>query len=378
MKKIKIAIDVSPLKDANRFRGVGFYTKNLVDALQRLIKEDKKYSNWQINLIDEQYSNLTIQQFSLIHYPYFDPFFLTLPKRGNIPITVTVHDLIPLKFSGHYPPGIKGKLHWFAQKSRLKKIDAIITDSQSSKKDIIEIVGYPENKIHVVYLASTSDFKVIKSTTILRSIVVKYMLPKKFVLYVGDVNWNKNVPGLVKACEKIGVPLVVVGKQAASKDYDKAHTENRDLVWLQNYFENCKSRLQRFGRSDCGQVKIENSRFLNLVGFVPTKDLVAIYNLAAVYCQPSFYEGFGLPVLEAMACGCPVVSSNRGSLPEICGKAALLVDSQQKSIARSLEKVINDRQFAVGLSKKGIEQAKKFSWRKTAENTIKVYQTILK
>ena len=359
MKTNKIGIDISPLKDANRFRGVGFYTKNLVDALQRLVKEDKKYSNFEIKLINEQYGNLTIQQFSLIHYPYFDPFFLTLPKRGEVPMVVTVHDLTPLKFPEHYPPGIKGKLRWFAQKNRLKKVDAIITDSQNSKKDIMmEVVDYPENQIHVVYLAPAPIFKKLK-------IKQKYHLPDTFVLYVGDVNWNKNVPGLVKACEKIGIPLVIVGRQAVSKNYNRTHIENRDLVWLQK-----KAKKSKF-------LKRYSSKSLFLLGFVPTKDLVAIYNLATVYCQPSFYEGFGLPVLEAMACGCPVVSSNRGSLPEICGKAALMFNPHRKGdIDNALQKIIKNKKLAVDLSKRGLIQAKKFSWRKTAQETLNIYDKL--
>jgi len=356
--KVKIGIDISPLKNANRFRGVGFYTKNLVDALQRLVEEDKKYSNFEIKLINEQYSNLTIQQFSLIHYPYFDPFFLTLPKRGNVPIVVTVHDLTPLKFPEHYPSGIKGRLRWFTQKNRLKKVDTIITDSQNSKKDIIEIIGYPKNQIHVVYLAPAPNFKKLKIENLKLEIKKKYRLPDTFVLYVGDVNWNKNMPGLVKACEKIGIPLVIVGKQAVSKDYDRTHIENRDLVWLQK--------------------KAKTSKSLLLLGFVSTKDLVAIYNLATVYCQPSFYEGFGLPVLEAVACGCPVVSSNRGSLPEICGKAALMFNPQRKGkISDALQKIIENKKLAVDLSKRGLIQAKKFSWRKTAQETLNIYKKVL-
>jgi len=359
--KIKIGIDISPLKNANRFRGVGFYTKNLVEALQKLIKEDKKYSSFQIELIEQQYSNsnITIQQFSLIHYPYFNPFFSTLPKYEKVPVVVTVHDLTPLKFSKHYPPGIKGKLRWFGQKNRLRKVRAIITDSQNSKKDIIKIVGYPENQIHVVYLAPDSNFKVIKSTTILCSIVVKYELPKKFVLYVGDVNWNKNVPGLVKACGKIGIPLVIVGKQAVSKDFDQNHPENQDLVWLQK--------------------EAQNNPHIHLLGFVDDKDLPVIYNLATVYCQPSFHEGFGLPVLEAAQCGCPVVCSNQGSLPEVGEEVVAYFNPwQERDLEKTLKKVWGSEALRKKLSQKGLAQAKKFSWQKTAKNTVKVYQAVLK
>ena len=172
MGKIKVGIDISPLKNANRFRGVGFYTKNLVESLQSLIKEDKKYSNWQINLVKNW--KLEIGNFDLVHYPYFDIFFSTLPKKKNIPTVVTVHDLIPLVFPAHYPAGVRGKINWLRQKARLKKTEAIITDSQKSKQDIIKIVGYPENRVHVVYLAPSFNPKKFKIENLKLKIKQKY------------------------------------------------------------------------------------------------------------------------------------------------------------------------------------------------------------
>jgi len=362
MRKIRAAIDVSPLKSGHRFRGIGFYTKNLVEALQGLVK-NKRYARWQINLIESKGEK--VEGFDLIHYPYFDPFFPTLPKRRKIPIVVTVHDLTPLKFSEHYPPGIKGKLRWFGQKSRLKKVDAIITDSQSSQKDIVKIIGYPEEKIYVVYLAPALGFKKLEKNNLPHRLIElkskvkqKYHLPETFVLYVGDVNWNKNVPGLVKTCEKIGVPLIIVGKQAISKNFNQEHIENRDLVWLQE--------------------RAKRSKLISLLGFVPTEELIAIYSLATVYCQPSFYEGFGLPVLEAMAYGAPVVCSNQGSLPEVGGTAAVYFNPyQEKEMEEKLARILNDKSLRNRLIRAGKKQVKKFSWQKTAQQTIAVYQKIL-
>jgi len=359
--KTKVAIDISPLKSGHRFRGIGFYTKNLVDALQGLVK-NKKYARWRINLIENREEK--IESFDLVHYPYFDPFFPTLPRRGRIPLVVTIHDLIPLKFPHYYPPGIRGKIRWLGQKNRLKKVDAIITDSQNSKKDIVKIIGYPEEKIYVVYLAPALSLKGLKNNNLRRlaklklRIKQKYHLPKTFVLYVGDVNWNKNVPGLVKTCEKVGVPLVIVGKQAVSKSFNRAHIENRDLVWLQK--------------------RAKRSKSLFLLGFVPTEELIAIYSLATVYCQPSFYEGFGLPVLEAMACDTPVVCSNQGSLPEVGGTAAVYFDPyQEKEMEEKLTKVLNDKSLRDRLIRAGKRQVKKFSWRKTAQQTMGVYEKAL-
>jgi len=354
---ILVALDVSPLKNANRFRGIGFYTKNLAENLQELIEKNRQYSNFKIKLIDKQPSHSAAQQFSLFHYPYFDIFFPTLPQKTK-PIVVTVHDLTPLVFPKHYPPGIKGRFNWAKQKKRLQKADAIITDSQNSKKDIVRLVGYLPEKVFVIYLGVAKGFKKIKNEKEKLKIRQKYCLPEKFVFYVGDVNWNKNVPGLVRACQKIKVPLVIAGKQATSQNYDQAHQENQDLVWL-----------QKEAKADAN---------IHLLGFVESKDLPALYNLASLYCQPSFYEGFGMPVVEAMACGTPVISANTGSLPEIGERAVLYFDPRQEgSLFQAIEAVVNDGELADKLSKRGLVQAKKFSWQKCARETLGAYQKVL-
>ena len=114
------------------------------------------------------------------------------------------------------------------------------------------------------------------------------------------------------------------------------------------------------------------------MGFVEEKDLVALYNLASVYCQPSFYEGFGMPVVEAMACGCPVICSNQGSLPEIGGKAVAYFNPYQKgSLEKVLKKVWEDKVLRKKLSQKSLNQAKKFSWQKCAQETLSVYQSLI-
>jgi glycosyltransferase involved in cell wall biosynthesis len=354
-KKYSIAIDVSPLKDANRFRGVGFYTKNLVDSLQELVKKNKRYSQFKITLTDEQFNNSAIQQSSLVHYPYFDIFFPTLPKKIKLTV-VTVHDLTPLVFPDHYPSGIRGKINWAKQKKRLQAADAIITDSQNSKEDIVRLVGYLPEKIFVIFLGVGKSFKRITNKKTKLAVKKKYCLPEKFIFYVGDVNWNKNIPGLVKACQKINTPLVIAGKQAVSQNYDRGHLENQDLVWLQK--------------------EAQKDPNIHLLGFVADEDLPVLYNLAAIYCQPSFYEGFGMTLVEAMACGTPTVSAKTGSLPEIGQDAVLYFDPHRPgSLVRALEAVWEDQDLASKLSKRGLAQAKKFSWRKCAQKTLDVYQT---
>lgn len=347
---MKIAIDISPLKSGHQFRGIGFYTKNLVESLQLI-----KVNDFEVELIDK---GKIPPDCDLVHYPYFDLFWVILPMIKNKKTVVTIHDVTPLVFPKNYPPGIKGEIKFQIQKCSLKSVNAVITDSKSSKQDITKYLDYPPEKIHVIYLAPGSHFKKLPTLNSALSTQRKYCLPHCFVLYVGDVNYNKNVLGLAKACKLIGIPLVIVGKQAVQKDFDKTHVENQPLVQL----------IKEFG----------NDKKVMRLGFIPDEDLVAIYNLASVYCQPSFYEGFGLPVLQAMACGTPVVSSNKPCLPEICGEAAIFFDPYQpKEISKAIVNVLSDESLCDKLKQLGFKQAKKFSWEKTGRETYEVYKKVV-
>lgn len=352
---MKVAIDISPLKSAHQFRGIGVYAKRLVEALQLI-----KMADFEVVLVEK---GDIPDECDLIHYPYFDLFWLTLPLIKKKETVVTIHDVIPLVFPKHYPPGIKGKLKLQKQKLALKTVNAVICDSKNSKKDVVKYLDFPQDKIHVVYLAPGEEFKLVTSHKSQVTTKRKYNLPNQFVLYVGDVNYNKNIRGLVKACEQVKVPLVIVGKQAVEKNIDRTHPENRDLVWLQDY---CKSSI------------LNHKSSIILTGFVPDKDLVLIYNLASVYCQPSFYEGFGLPVLEAMACGTPVVTSKKASLPEVAGKAAVMVDPYNvDDIANGLTVAIENEDLREDLIQRGLKQAKKFSWEKVANESYRIYQRVM-
>ena len=161
MKTVKIAINVSPLTDANSQRGVGYFTQNLVPALQQEIKTNPNYKNWSLSLIKKTPSNNT--DYNLIHYPFFDPFRLTLPTKKTIPTIITIYDLIPRQFKKHYPVGIRGEIKWLVQKHRVKKSDLIITSSHYSKHIIKDILHYPEDRIYVTHGAANSSFKPIKN-----------------------------------------------------------------------------------------------------------------------------------------------------------------------------------------------------------------------
>jgi len=354
---MRVAIDISPLKNANRYRGVGTYTNQLVESLKSL-----NIPNFSFQLIE---GGGIIKDCDLIHYPFFDPFFLTLPLKKEKPTVVTIHDVTPLIFPEHYPPGIRGTIKFQIQKFSLKGTKAVITDSENSKKDIFKYLNYPKEKIYVIPLAPGKEFKPITNHQSLTTIKRKYCLPSQFVLFVGDVNYNKNIPGLIKAFSRFllqtsehssrsSFKLVLVGKAFL----DESLKEAKEILQLINSLKLSKKVVR--------------------LGWIPTEDLVGIYNLATVYCQPSFYEGFGLPVLEAMACGCPVVVANTSSLPEICGGATVLVDPYNiNDIAIGIKKILCDISIYDMLRKKGLKWVKNFSWKKVVQKTYEVYQKVV-
>jgi glycosyltransferase involved in cell wall biosynthesis len=176
---------------------------------------------------------------------------------------------------------------------------------------------------------------------------------------VGDVTWNKNLPRLVEAVKKTNIPFVMVGKALAIKDFDRTNSWNQDLALVQKLVKDDKQFV--------------------LPGFVEDNDLVYLYRMATVFVMPSFYEGFGLPILEAMSSGCAVVTSPNGSLKEVGGDAVCYINPESKeSIAHGLMEVFLNKKFRTSLIEKGIQQSKKFSWQKTAQNTIRVYETVYK
>lgn len=350
---MKIAIDISPIsqnsKSFHKVRGVGTYIKNLTENLRKL---DKKNDYIFFEKLEKIPKNI-----ELIHYPYFDPFFLTLPLMNKKRTVVTVHDLTPIIFKKHFPAGIKGNVKWILQKKILKKVNRIITDSDSSKKDIERLAGINAEKISVVYLAPNENFKQLKEGEWKQELIDKYKLPEKFALYVGDVTWNKNLPRLIEAVKNTDIPLVMVGKALSVENFEKTNIWNADLIKVLH------------------EIKV-NNQFIRL-GFVEDDDLVKLYNLATVFVMPSLYEGFGLPVVEAMRCGCPVITSERGSLKEVAGDAAIYVNPEDvKDIKSKIEKVFESFELQKQLSLSGIKQANKFSWEKTARETISVYENI--
>lgn len=330
MNMSKIAIDLGPLTSGDSVRGIGVYTRELLKAL--------KMDGVDVLSVD-------LSGYDIVHFTRFNPFKISVPftKPKNTKFILTVYDLIPLIYPKHYPSGVKGKIRFFINKYLINKnIDAIITISETSKKDICRFLGVNPKKVFVTYLAPRPIFKKMTDGNWRTEIVKRYNLPERFALYVGDVNYNKNIPNLITACKLAKIPLVIAGKQAA--ELQKLNMDHPELCHLKN---------------------LDWSNIVRL-GFVPDTDLVKIYNLASVYVQPSLYEGFGLPVLEALACSVPVVTTKTQCLVEILGDDFEYVDAKSpEDIARGILSPNKNRRLSGS-----------YSWGKTGTETMDVYKAL--
>lgn len=350
---MRILLDTSPLQNANSGRGVGTYTRELLSAFQQATFDEEFLVDATHELSEKpQYS-----RYSLIHYPYFDLFFSTLPKPGKVPVVVTIHDVIPLIFPEHYQPGVRGKLRFHLQKQKLQGVKAVITDSQISKRDIVRHLSVPEERVHVVPLAASSRLQP-QSEYFQEKLTQAFRLPEKYVVYVGDINYNKNLPALLLSLTALpDVHLVVVSKTFKNVSIP----EGKQLA----------------------EIVRENSLSERVhVIDIPTDEpdtLAAVLAGSRALIQPSLYEGFGLPVLEAMQVGAVVVSTTGGSLPEVAGEAALLVEPTLAGLQAGIEEAWSlrgeERRQRI---EAGMAWAQRFRWEHTARQTYEVYRTVLR
>jgi len=347
----RVGFITSPLTSGHSGRGVGFYVKRLLPHLK------SQAPNFGFEIFEiENLLKIKKLKLKIVHYPFFDLFTPSLPLISPAKTIITIHDVSPLEFPDHFPPGIKGKLALTWQKLALSRAERVITDSYASIKAIRKHLSVPHDKIKLVYLAPGLEFKPLADPKILASVLRKYRLPAKFILYVGDINWNKNIPTLVEVCTQLNYPLVISGKAATAAS--PIHPWTKDIHWLQE--------------------KAAQNPLIKLLGFTPDVDLSALFNLATIYCQPSYAEGFGLPVVQAMQSGCPVVYSQETSLWEIMDFCGLSFDPYQpKQLQRALTRFWNQPPLRQKYIQKGLKRAKVFNWHYTAIQTLSVYKLAL-
>jgi glycosyltransferase involved in cell wall biosynthesis len=289
---------------------------------------------------------LSPSEIQLLHGPAF-----VGPLLGSVPFVVTVHDLSFLL----YPAGFRkpNRLYltaftrWSVQRAR-----RVIAVSDSTKRDVVRLYGISPDNVDVVHNGVDPCFQPLPAseTTAFRA---KQGLPERFLLFVGTLEPRKNVIRLIESYAQLPAhrpPLILVGGKG----------------WL---YDQIFARVKSLGLDD-------NVRF---AGFVPPEDLPKWYNAATLFVYPSLYEGFGLPPLEAMACGTPVVTSTASSLPEVVGQAALLVDpADTEALTDAMNRVLGDQVLQERMRAKGLLQAQGFSWQETARRTADSYRRALR
>ena len=258
---------------------------------------------------------------------------------SRCPRVTTVHDLVFAKYPETVDPLILR-----TQQNRLRKIAKdktyIIADSKSTKNDLMEIYGLSDSQIDVIYPGIESVYRPQSKEEIDR-VKTKYHLPKEYILSLGTQEPRKNIPRLIEACKDLDLSLVLTGK------YGWGHTPG---------------------------VNGAHTPGVLALGYVDETDLPALYSGASVFAYPSLYEGFGFPVLEAMACGTPVVNSNTSSLIEVAGNATILVDPlDESSIKSGIIKALGSRDALITT---GLAQAKQFAWETCAKQVLEVYEKI--
>ena len=289
---------------------------------------------------------------------FFSPHFISAPVGKNCKKVTTFHDLSFERYPEFFD--IRRKLWHFSNnpKRQAQEADRIIAVSGSTAYDLSDIYGVDSGKINIVYSGITEDFFREHTREELWHVRAKYKLPERFILSLSTIEPRKNILGTVKAFELF--------KQSNRAGCDPTRLDDCKLViagrpgWLyKETFEAIKKSKWR-----------EDIRYID---FVEDEDKPALYKLAELFVYPSIYEGFGFPVLEAMASGTPVITSACSSLPEVVEDAALMADPFNISdIAWTMEEVVRDKNLASFLRGKGLVQARKFSWQKCAEETLKI------
>lgn len=376
---MRVALDISCTR--GRRAGIGWYASNLLSAIAKIDQNNdyllytfySRARDFEFNRmglpagmnfrLEQKRIPFRVARFLLDRsvisinsllgpFDVFHALAHTAPPFASGKLVATIHDVAYLRYPDRrFTDPERGSQGASRLRALAERADLIIAVSERTKQDIQDVLGIPQEKIRVVYEAAEECFKLLNQAA-LSDVKSRYHLPERFVLFVGTMEPRKNVPLLLKAhhalklAGKLDHKLVLVGK--LGWHYDATF----DLV--------TELRLQ------------DDVIFL---GHIPREDLPAVYNLADLFVYPSFYEGFGLPPLEAMACGTPVIASRSSCFPEILGEAATLIDPEDVADAASkVHMLMTDSGLRARFRALGMKKAAEFSWERAARDTVQIYE----
>lgn len=376
MKPIKIVFDGLPLIGVKT--GIGYYTYNLIRALQASNKPIEILINYGLRwsrhlspdvepkiitlaksfkrfipkgyVLYSYYISLSYIYGNIKHRPDIFHYTNYCATKFNRPTVITVCDLSYLRYPETLPADRLAWLRDYLPES-IENSSKILTISEFSKSEILKFFPIPADKVVVTYCGIDSCYRPLDEEEIKKQLQSLDLEPKRYILSVGTIEPRKNLKVVIEAYAQLPArvreyyPLVIVGGRG----------------WKESSIMDIIDPLEKRGQ-------------IRVLGYIPQEVLPAIYNGAKVFVFPSIYEGFGMPVTEAMACGTPVIASNVSSLPEVVGDSGLLLDPYDTDVwTRALEEMIDDDEKYNLLKKRGLERASLFSWEKTAEKTFQVY-----
>lgn len=368
---MRVAIDTRKLRDF----GIGTYVRNLVQQLSS-IDTNTEYvllcrptdRQWPVPLgnnfqtITQRSPNYSLREqlllpltlkrlgVNLFHAPHY-----VLPALTPCRSIVTIHDCIHLRFPQYLPSTLA---HTYARMqiwTAIRRSNRILTVSESSKQDILHFFDVEEDKIVVIHNAIDERLRISPSEESMIRVRERYQLPSRFLMYSGNVKPHKNLERLIEAFKLI---------------HDDGDKELGLLI--------TGSEVSKYATLRRAIHRYRLHKHVRFLGYQSTETLSALYRLADVFVFPSLYEGFGLPPLEALACGTPVVASNVSSLPEVLGDAALLVDPYSpQSIRHGIRKLLDNKSLRDELRDKGLKRAQSFSWEQSTRRVLRIYNEVI-
>lgn len=380
---MKIGIDYTAA--VRQGGGIGRYTRNLVRALARI----DRHHEYQLIVAGAGYhrrhmgswpSNFTLRVLPLsdrwlhifwqrLRLPipvqvvtgrldlYHSPDFV-LPPTAGTPAILTVHDLSFLQVPQYFVPEFRRYLRRAVARA-VRKARLVLADSQSTRKDLLELLGVAPERVSVLLPGVESRFRRVLDQRVLSATRQRYGLPGRFILGLGTLQPRKNFEGLVEAFS-----LLVRSNGSAPESNDMHLVIAGGKGWMH---DEVLRAVERSGLE----------RRIRLCGFVQDDDLPALYSLAEIFAFPSWYEGFGLPVLEAMACGTPVVAADNSSLPEVVGDAGILVPAgEPAALAEALSAVLGDTGLRGDLEAAGLDRVRRFTWESAAQQLLREYESV--